>query len=60
MELTLADTPKIAIEMFEAGETSKRVAERLRVKGDVALAMKKAWLDSKAPKKTKAAKEPKA
>lgn len=69
MELTLhkIEIPEVARKMFEAGETSKRVAERLRIRDHEAHAMKKVWCDEtapppkpKAPKAEKPAKAPKA
>jgi hypothetical protein len=53
MELTLAkiDIPERVIKMLEAGETSARIGNALRIPDADALAMKKQWLDEKAPKK---------
>lgn len=60
MELTLPDLPETAVQMFEAGASSTRVAIALRIKKSDALAMKKAWLDAKAPAADKPAKSKKA
>lgn len=39
-----------AVEMFERGETAKRVADRLRIKKEDAMAMKMEWLTAKQAK----------